>query len=172
MPIRMDDAFLIKFLRARFFKREMAYKLVNIPIFSIHYLFKQSIGIKLQNYTRFRDNNPELHNDVNPMQLISLGEDDVVSVAPFKDQHQRRIMFYKIGKWQPSRMSINNILAATLLLLELGSLEPVSQVLGGIGIFDFEAYSMGQVWHVNPAVAQKIVSLMVVSTKRSIISIC
>lgn len=96
------------------------------------------------------------------MLLTSLGDDEVVTVAPYKDQFQRRIMFYKIGNWQPGRMSIKDILAATLLLLELGSLEPVSQVLGGIGIFDFDSYSMGQVWHINPSVVQKIICLMVV----------
>lgn len=128
----------------------------------------RNIPPQLKNYTRLRQHNPELHDNINPMRLISLGEDDVVSVAPFKDQHQRRIMFYKIGKWQPARMSINDILAATLLLLELGSLEPVSQVLGGIGIFDFDAYSMSQVWHINPSVVQKIIALMVVGALHTI----
>lgn len=104
---------------------------------------------------------------MNPLSLIKLGEDDVVSVAPYKDQNGRRMMFYKIGKWIPSKISITEILSATLLLLELGSLEPQAQVLGGSGIFDLEGLSLNHAWYVSPSVAQKIICLMVVSNPKN-----
>lgn len=92
-----------------------------------------------------------------------MGEDDVVSVAPYKDQLGRRMMFYKIGNWIPDRISIGDILKTTLLLLELASLEPQAQVLGGVGIFDLEGFSLSHAWYVSPSIVQKIISLMVVS---------
>lgn len=95
------------------------------------------------------------------MSLLQLGEEDIVSVAPFKDQRGRRMMFYKIGNWKPSRITVNEILTATMLLLEIGSLEPQAQVMGGVGIFDLEGMSLNHAWHVTPSIAQKIIFLMV-----------
>lgn len=102
-----------------------------------------------------------MHVNVRPLDLIALGEDDIVSVAPFKDQLGRRMMFHKIGNWKPSKISIHDILRTTMLLLEIGSLEPQAQVMGGVGIFDLEGLSISQAWNVNPTIAQKIIFLMV-----------
>jgi len=141
-PHRTDDDFLIRFLRARFFKVENAYKL-------------------LCRYYEFRDANPDLHVDVHPFRLKHLGEDDIVSVAPYRDQLGRRIMIYKIGNWRPSKVPLNDIFKSSLILFEMGALEPQAQVLGGIGIFDLEGLSLNQAWYVTPSVAKKIISLMV-----------
>lgn len=115
----------------------------------------------MRNYYNFRNDYPELHKNLNPLRLVRLGADDVVNVAPYKDQHQRRIMFFKIGKWQPGRISVTEIVSATFLLLELGSLEPVSQVMGGIGIFDFAGYSLNHMWYCSPTVVQQVIGLIV-----------
>lgn len=117
--------------------------------------------MQLLRYHRFREANPDLHVNVRPMSLLQLGEEDIVSVAPFKDQRGRRMMFYKIGNWKPARISVNQILTATMLLLEIGSLEPQAQVMGGVGIFDLEGMSLSHAWHVTPSIAQKIIFLMV-----------
>lgn len=115
-------------------------------------------------YYEFRDNNPELHVDVHPLHLKRLGEDDIVSVTPYRDQHGRRIMIYKIGNWRPSKIPIDDIFRASLILFEMGAMEPITQVIGGIGIFDLEGLSLNHAWYVTPSVAKKIISLMVVST--------
>lgn len=96
------------------------------------------------------------------MSLKRLGEEDIVSVAPYRDQLGRRIMFYKIGNWRPSKIPLNDIFKATLVLFEMGSLEPQAQVLGGIGIFDLERMGLNHAWCITPSVAKKIISLMVV----------
>jgi len=141
-PHRSDDAFLLRFLRGRFFNVENAYKLMC-------------------RYYEFRDNNPELHVGVHPFHLKRIGEDDIVSVTPYRDQLGRRIMIYKIGNWRPSKVPINDIFKASLLLFEMGAMEPQTQVLGGIGIFDLEGLSLNHGWYVTPSVAKKIISLMV-----------
>lgn len=118
---------------------------------------------QLRNYYDFRSAYPELHRNLDPVRLFRLGADDVVTVSPYKDQHQRRMMFFKLGNWQPSRISVTDIVSATLLLLELGSLEPVSQVMGGIGIFDFAGYSLNHMWYCSPTVVQQVIGLIVTS---------
>lgn len=74
---------------------------------------------------------------MHPFLLTKFGEEDIVSVTPYHDQHGHRVMIYKFGNWNPSKIPINEIFKATLLLFEMGALEPQSQVLGGIGEFLF-----------------------------------
>lgn len=126
-------------------------------------LIPSILSMQMCRYYEFRDNNPELHNEVNPFSLSRLGEDDIVSVAPYRDQHGRRVMIYKIGNWRPSKIPIDDIFRASLILFEMGALEPKTQVLGGIGIFDLEGLSLNHAWYVTPSVARKMISLMVVS---------
>uniref|UniRef100_A0A1B0D3K1 Uncharacterized protein n=1 Tax=Phlebotomus papatasi TaxID=29031 RepID=A0A1B0D3K1_PHLPP len=109
----------------------------------------------------FRDLIYELHANVRPMSLRPIGEDDIVSVAPYRDQHGKRLMFYKIGNWKPSKIPLDDLFRATLIILEIGSMEPQTQVVGGVGIFDLEGLTLNHCWHMSPSVAQKMISLMV-----------
>lgn len=95
--------------------------------------------------------------------LTKLGDDDIVSVTPYRDQNGRRMMIYKFGNWRPSKIPVNEIFKASLILFEMGALEPQSQVLGGVGIFDLEGLALQHVWNLSPSVAKKIISLLVVS---------
>lgn len=83
---------------------------------------------QLIRYHAFRESNQDLYVNVDPLSLTHLGEDDIVSVTPYYDQNGRRMMFYKVGNWKPSKISMNDILKGTLVLLEMGSLEPRAQV--------------------------------------------
>lgn len=143
-PYRTDDAYLIKFLRSRFWKTEHAYGL-------------------LCRYYEFRENNRELYEKVHPLDLHSLGDDDIITVAPYRDQIGRRVLIYRFGNWKPSKVSVNDIFKATLILMEIGSLEPIAQVMGGVGIFDLKGLTLSHILHLTPSVAQKMISLMVTS---------
>lgn len=55
------------------------------------------IFVQLVNYGLLRENNPEWW-AVNPLELNFIGEADVVSVLPYRNQNQRRTLIYKIGK--------------------------------------------------------------------------
>lgn len=163
---------MLRFLRGRFFHVENAYKLVKKHFYllkkknSLYISDKFTHFLQLCHYYEFRDNNPELHVDVHPLHLKRIGEDDIVSVMPYRDQVGRRIMVYKIGNWRPSKVPINDIFKASLILFEMGAMEPPTQVLGGIGIFDLEGLSLNHGWYVTPSVAKKMISLMVVSNNK------
>lgn len=73
------------------------------------------------------------------------------------------MIIYKIGNWRPSEIPVEDLFRATLILLEVGSLEPRAQVLGGVGIFDLEGFSLSHCWHMTPSLAQKMITIMVVS---------
>lgn len=114
-------------------------------------------------YYEFKEQNPELYKEVRPLNLKYIGDQDIISVTPYRDQLGRRIIIYRIGNWKPSKVTMDDLFRATLIILEIGAMEPISQVNGGIGIFDFQGLTLNHCWHMSPSVAQKVICLMVVS---------
>jgi hypothetical protein len=49
------------------------------------------------------------------------------------------MLIYRFGNWKPSKTAIDEIFKTSLIVLEIGIMEPRAQVLGGVGIFDLEA---------------------------------
>ncbi|KAK2580016.1 hypothetical protein KPH14_012305 [Odynerus spinipes] len=140
----MDDDFLIRFLRARDFNVYRAHRLIV-------------------NYYNFKEEHPEIHQDVCPTDMSYIGEDDVVTVPAYRTQCGRRMMIYRMGNWDPRKYPVEEIFKATVIVLELGILEPRAQILGGIVIFDLKGISMSHVWAVTPQIANMVMALMVTS---------
>lgn len=92
-----------------------------------------------------------------------LAKDDVISVGPERDNNGQRAIIIKFGNWKPSKISVDDIFRGTLVLIEIGSLEPIAQVKGGVAIFDMKGLNLNHVMQLSPAVAQKMLCLMVVS---------
>lgn len=142
LPYRMDDDFLIRFLRVRHFNVNRAHRLVV-------------------NYCNFKEEHPELHKNVSPLEMKHIGEDDVMTVPGYRTQCGRRMMIYRMGNWNPRKYPVEEIFKATVIILELGVLEPAAQILGGIAIFDLEGITMAHAWTVTPQVASMVLALMV-----------
>ncbi|XP_015592324.1 alpha-tocopherol transfer protein [Cephus cinctus] len=142
LPNRMDDAFLIRFLRARNFNVHRAHRLIV-------------------NYLNFKEEHPDIHRDVNPLEMRHIGDDDLMTVPAYRTQCGRRMMIYRMGNWDPRKYPIDEIFKATVIILELGILEPTAQVLGGVVIFDLEGITMTHAWSITPQVASMVLSLMV-----------
>lgn len=143
-PHRTDDAFLLRFLRARKFNIESAYRLIV-------------------NYYDFKDNNPEIFDGVNLQHLLRVGKADVITVPPYREQTGRRILLYRWGKWDPEKYSIEELFQSTMAILELAILEQRAQILGGIGFMDMSDLTLNQVYHMTPSIAHKIFQIMVTS---------
>lgn len=118
---------------------------------------------QMTRYYEFRDENEELYKGVRPLDLRVIGDKDIITVTPYRDQAGRRLMIYRFGNWKPSKVSLTDLFRATLIILEIGALEPISSVVGGVGIFDFEGLTLNHCLQMSPSVAQKIISLMVTS---------
>ena len=163
-PHRLDDEYLIKFLRARFWKVENAYKLVRIILSHKFFKHKSLLSLlKLCRYYKFRQENIDYYEGVKVNSLRVIGQEDIIVATPYLDQEGRRILIYRIGNWKPSKISMDDLFKATLVLMELGSMEPRAQIVGGIGIFDLEGLTLNHAWNMSPSTAQKIISIMVVS---------
>lgn len=144
IPHRMDEAFLLRFLRARNFIPKRAHRL-------------------LVNYYKFKDENAELYENVYPLELRQVGENNILAVPPYRDQNGRRLLLYRMGCWDPKAISVEEMFKATIMTLELGVLEPRMQILGGVAIFDLEDIGTQHAWQVTPTVASRMVKLLVTS---------
>jgi hypothetical protein len=57
-------------------------------------------NFQMINYYNFKEKNPEIHKSLNPLKMRHIGDDNVLSVLPYREQTGRRIIIYKIGKWR------------------------------------------------------------------------
>ncbi|XP_017766981.1 PREDICTED: alpha-tocopherol transfer protein-like isoform X2 [Eufriesea mexicana] len=142
LPHRMDDDFLIRFLRSRNFNVNRAHRLIV-------------------NYCNFKEEHPEIHQDVSPVEMKHIGEDDVMTVPAYRTQCGRRMMIYRLGNWDPRKYPVEELFKATVIILELGVLEPRAQILGGVAIFDLEGITMAHAWTITPQIASMVIALMV-----------
>lgn len=145
MPYRMDDSFLLRFLRARSFNVERSHRL-------------------LKRYMRFKEQNPTYQKGVDPESFAAIGESDIMTVLPYLDQHGRRILVFRVGNWDPSKVPIDDLFKATLIVLELGIMEPVAQIKGGVAIFDLQGIGLHHAWQVSPSIAAKVIQLLETSS--------
>ncbi|XP_032668648.1 alpha-tocopherol transfer protein isoform X2 [Odontomachus brunneus] len=143
-PHRMDDAFLIRFLRARNFNLKSAHRLIV-------------------NYYNFKEEHPEIHQQIHMKEMKYIGDNDVITVPTYRTQCSRRMIIYRMGNWNPRKYPVEDIFKATVIVLELGILEPIAQIMGGIVIFDLKDITMAHAWTVTPQVASMMLSLMVTS---------
>lgn len=88
-----------------------------------------------------------------------IGDDDVMTVPGYRTQCGRRMMIYRMGNWDPKKYGVEEIFKATVIILELGALEPRAQVLGGVVLFDLRNITMAHAWTITPQVNLKQVAL-------------
>ncbi|CAG9784215.1 unnamed protein product [Diatraea saccharalis] len=143
-PHRMDDEFLIRFLRARNFIPQRAHRL-------------------MVNYYQFKEENSELFENVYPLDLRTIGDANVIAVPPYRDQDGRRIILFRIGCWDPKSIPVEDLFKGTIMALELGLVEQRTQIMGGIAIFDLEDLGTQHAWQTTPTVAARMVKLLVSS---------
>ena len=96
-----------------------------------------------------------------------IGDDDVMTVPAYRTQCGRRMMIYRMGNWNPRKYSVEEIFKATLIILELGILEPSAQILGGVVIFDLEGITMSHAWTITPQVSNSTFLFLMNCKKRT-----
>lgn len=141
-PDRMDDEYLTIFLRARKFIPQRAHRL-------------------MVNYYQFREDYPELFENVYPLDLSNIGDANVIAVPPYRDQDGHRLLIYRFGCWDPNTIPIDDLFKGTIFAFQIGLLEQRSQIMGGVAIFDLEDLSTQHVWQITPTVASKMIKLLV-----------
>lgn len=65
--------------------------------------------LKLCRYTKFREDNNQWIDKVHPLSLSSLGDEDIMTTTPYRDQEGRRMLIYRFGNWKPSKISTDEM---------------------------------------------------------------
>ncbi|XP_063540111.1 alpha-tocopherol transfer protein-like [Cydia strobilella] len=137
-PRRMDDAFLLKFLRTRRFVVRRAHR-------------------HLVRYCNFLEQYPYLYRDVD---LWSLAKVKCAYEAAMLDPPGvGRLLIARFGTWDPDDFPVEDLVRAALAFMESGLRSPRTQVLGGTAIFDLEGITMKHIATLTPTVAYQIVCL-------------
>ncbi|CAG4955697.1 unnamed protein product [Parnassius apollo] len=138
-PHRTDDAFLLRFLRARHFIVPRAHKL-------------------LVRYCNFRTQYPHLYEGVDLWGLTKVKDAYEGSMLDRPDVG--RLSIFRFGTWDPSEFSVDDLVRAGMAMTEIGIRQPKMQVLGGTVIVDLEGITLKHVSTLTPTIAHQIVCLM------------
>ncbi|XP_002735756.1 alpha-tocopherol transfer protein-like [Saccoglossus kowalevskii] len=137
IKFRLDDSFLIRFLRVRKFDVRRAFK-------------------TLVHYYEVRSQYKDIFSDFTPSTVLEILEDQVHLLLPSRDKDGRRIFIVKPGRWDPSRYTITACFKATLLLIEMLTEDEETQVNGVVLIADYSGMTMNHVKHMNPVITRKM----------------
>ncbi|XP_074656087.1 alpha-tocopherol transfer protein-like isoform X2 [Tubulanus polymorphus] len=113
LTARTDDAFLLRFLRARKFDYDRAFKL-------------------LVNHYKIQKKYPEIYSDFRPSTVKHVFDDGIVNVLPSRDRFGCRILVQRPGLYDAVNMpySVNDAFKATLITLEKLVEEEETQING------------------------------------------
>ncbi|CAG9565902.1 unnamed protein product [Danaus chrysippus] len=140
-PRRLDDAYLLRFLRCRRFIPALAHKL-------------------MVRYEEFRRKNSYLYDcKAFGLQKVKGVYGGTLPESP----HHGRITLMRFGRWDTEAVPVVDVVRCALLMDEIAVMQPKLQILGVTIIVDLEGLSVRHVRHLTPTIAHQIVSLMGVS---------
>ncbi|XP_028171249.1 clavesin-1-like [Ostrinia furnacalis] len=140
-PRRIDDAYLLRFLRCRRFIPALAHKL-------------------MVRYEQFRRDYGYLYDcDAFGLQKVKRVYGGTLPESP----RNGRIILMRFGKWDPEAVPIIDVVRCALLMDEVAVMQPKLQILGVTIIVDVEGLGLRHLRHLTPTIAHQIVSLMGVS---------
>ncbi|KAF8778817.1 alpha-tocopherol transfer protein-like [Argiope bruennichi] len=138
---RSDDAFLLRFLRARKFDYSRSFTL-------------------LQNYYMMRVKHANIFKDFTPTALKHVHQLNLQGFLPFRDPEGRAIFVFRGGLWDPSLCSADDLFRANVICLEKQIDDPLTQINGVVAILDMKSLGFHHVRHFSPSHALKVVSLV------------
>ncbi|OWR54085.1 alpha-tocopherol transfer protein isoform 1 [Danaus plexippus plexippus] len=149
-PHRTDDAFLLRFLRARDFIVPRAHKL-------------------LVRYYTFRAEYPHLYKDVDLWGLMKVKSAYEGSMVDRPDIG--RLSIFRFGTWDPNEFPVDDLIRTGMAITEIGIRQPKLQIMGGTVIVDLEGITLRHAATLTPTIAYQIVCLMGLVTPTRIKSV-
>ncbi|XP_068120452.1 alpha-tocopherol transfer protein-like [Hyperolius riggenbachi] len=138
---RVDDSFLLRFLRARKFDYDRALQL-------------------LVNYYSCRKGWPEVFTDLRPSAVRPVLDSGFISVLPHTDREGRRIVCVRPGQWNPQNYGFSENVRALYLTLEKLIESEDTQVNGIVILADYEGVGLSQASHMGPFVAKRVTGIL------------
>jgi len=139
---RVDDAFLLRFLRARKFDHKQAFKL-------------------LQNYYRIRQKHYKFFETFVPSTVSELLRTEVIQVLPDTDNFGRKIILLSTNKWDPNLYTHEDIVKGLQIIMEKIIEDEQIQICGAVVIFDQNGFSIQHAKVITLSTLKLVVSLCV-----------
>ncbi|XP_023242951.1 alpha-tocopherol transfer protein-like isoform X2 [Centruroides sculpturatus] len=138
---RLDDMFLLSFLRSRKFDKERAIKL-------------------LRNYYSTRKKYPDIFGEFNPVATKKYLDTKIVSFLPHTDQDGRVVGLVQVPYWDPSNVHMKDVLKCLLMYQDAGLTGHLIQVNGLVVIWDAKTLSWRHVLQLTPSTIFCMTSLL------------
>ncbi|XP_036763411.2 alpha-tocopherol transfer protein isoform X2 [Manis pentadactyla] len=140
-PLQLTDSFLLRFLRARDFDLDLAWRL-------------------LKNYYKWRAECPEISADLHPRSILGLLKAGYLGVLRARDPTGSKVLIYRIACWDPKVFTAYDVFRVSLITSELIVQEVETQRNGVKAIFDLEGWQFSHAFQITPSVAKKIAAVL------------
>ncbi|XP_062986851.1 alpha-tocopherol transfer protein [Elgaria multicarinata webbii] len=142
-PAQLDlsHAHLVRFLRARDFDDDLAWK-----------LFK--------NYHKWRAECPEISADLRPYSVLSLLHAGYHGVLKERDPTGSKVIVYRIARWDPKTFTAFDVFRVSLITSELIVREIDTQRNGVKVIFDLQGWRIAHAFQISPTVAKRVAAVL------------
>ncbi|XP_028667886.1 alpha-tocopherol transfer protein-like [Erpetoichthys calabaricus] len=138
---RIDDSFLLRFLRARKFDYDRSLKL-------------------LVNYYASRRSWPEVFQNLRPSNVKHVLDSGFLTVLSQPDPDGRFVLCLRPGKWRPNDYPFVDNIRAMYLTLEKLIQSEETQVNGIVILADYNGVGLSQASHLGPFLAKKVVGIL------------
>ncbi|XP_075067475.1 alpha-tocopherol transfer protein [Mixophyes fleayi] len=140
-PLGLSDDFLLRFLRARDFCIELAFKL-------------------MKNYHKWRKECPEITADLRPSSLLNLYNAGYHGILRSRDAYGSKVLIYRIEKWDTQHFTAYEVFQISLITSELIVKEAETQRNGIKAIFDLQGWRLAHAFQITPTIATRIAAVM------------
>ncbi|KAG8442003.1 hypothetical protein GDO86_010972 [Hymenochirus boettgeri] len=140
-PLGLADEYLLRFLRARDFCIDQAFKL-------------------LKNYHKWREECPEITANLCPSSLLNLYRAGYHAVLKSRDDSGSKVLVYRIEQWEPKEFTAYEVFRVSLITSELIVKEEETQRNGIKAIFDLQGWRLVHAFQITPSMAKRIAGVM------------
>ncbi|XP_004679904.1 PREDICTED: alpha-tocopherol transfer protein [Condylura cristata] len=141
VPLPLSDSFLLRFLRARDFDLDLAWRL-------------------LKNYYKWRTECPEISANLLPGSILGLLKAGYHGVLRARDCTGSKVLIYRITYWDPKVFTAYDVFRVSLITSELIVQEIETQRNGVKVVFDLEGWQFSHALQITPTVAKRIAAVL------------
>ncbi|XP_050101255.1 alpha-tocopherol transfer protein-like isoform X2 [Anopheles aquasalis] len=138
---RRDDSFLLRFLRAKKFDVEKAFKM-------------------MQKYYKMKEEHPEIFKVSPPSEMKFMLEMQIQTMLPKKDEHGRQIYLFRVEKCDPYKIPVDYVFRSNVLALEDAVRHPETQIGGLVVLLDMAGLGFAHARYLSPHLARKTVEVV------------
>ncbi|CRK93457.1 CLUMA_CG006993, isoform A [Clunio marinus] len=138
---REDEAFLLRFLRAKKFDVDKAFKMI-------------------QKYYWMKEHSPELFYVSPPSDLKSMLEMQIQCMLPQKDNHGRQVYVFRVEKCDPYKVPVEHVFRSNVLALEDAIRDPETQIGGLVVLLDMAGLGFAHARYLSPHLAKRTVEVV------------